>query len=410
MRITFFSRDFVFVWIGTLASGFAMNMQYIARGWFVFGIGNLVVDLAWVLLAFTLPQVFFSLPGGILADRYSKRSIIVVSHALIAIATLVMGLLILGHHIQFIHFIVFGVLNGTVLALSFPARQAIVPHVVKEDEVFSALALNSTAVNISRVAGPAFAGVLIAWIVESNNQSSEIAVGVVYLVISSLYFLAALFSLSITVPGRVAKVSNKLSLKKDLFEVAEFVLHKRIVFSLVLLSIFAYMFGHSLNAFLPAFNETVLLGTAREYGFLVTTLGIGSIVGSFTVVWASELRRKGIWLIGLQMTWGALVFSFGFTRWMWLAFVLSGLIGWFAGAAMALNRSLLQSHVRTSLLGRVMSIDMMAHGMMPFAALPLGMLADAKGIDFALSVAGGLLVLTIALAVFGVGAHRSITK
>ncbi len=409
MRINLFSRDFVLVWIGTLASGFAMNMQYIARGWFVFGIGNLVVDLAWVLLAFTLPQVFFSLPGGILADRYSKRSIIVVSHALIAIATLVMGLLILGHHIQFIHFIVFGVLNGTVLALSFPARQAIVPHVVKEDEVFSALALSTTAVNISRVAGPAFAGVLISWIVK-GNQSSEIAVGVVYLVISCLYFLASLFSLLITVPGKVAKVSNERSLKKDLFEVVEFVLHKRIVFSLVLLSIFAYMFGHSLNAFLPAFNETILLGTAREYGFLLTTLGIGSIIGSFMVVWASELRRKGIWLIGLQISWGALVFSFGFTSWMWLAFVLSGLIGGFAGAAMALNRSLLQSYVRTSLLGRVMSIDMMAHGMMPFAALPLGMLADAKGIDLAISVAGGLLVLTIALAVFGVGAHRSIAK
>ena len=229
MRITFFSRDFALVWIGTLASGFAMNMQYVARGWFVFGMGNLVLDLAWVLLAFTLPQVFFSLPGGILADRYSKRSIIVISHTLIAIATLVMGLLILGKHIEFFHFIVFGVFNGTVLALSFPARQAIVPHVVKEDEVFSAFALNTTAVNTSRVAGPAFAGVLIAWIVK-GNQSSEIAVGVVYLVISSLYFLASLFSLLITVPGRVAKVSNKPSLKKDLFEVAELVLHKRIVF------------------------------------------------------------------------------------------------------------------------------------------------------------------------------------
>ena len=409
MRDHFLSRDYMQVWIGTLASGLAMNMQLIARGWFVFGIENSVLDLAWVLLAFTLPQVFFSLPGGVLADRYPKRTLIAVAHALNAGATLVMGLLMLVNSIKFIHFILFGILNGTVLALSFPSRQAIVPHVVKQEFVFSALALNATALNISRVAGPAIAGLLIYWIA-SGDQSSELAVGIVYLVISSLYLLASLISRSISVPGLADRVSSVPSPMLDLIEVAVFVLRKRIVLSLVLLSIFAYMFGHSIIAFLPAFNESVLNGTAREYGFLLATIGIGSIVGSFMVVWVTNFRRKGVWLIGLQIFWGLLIVGFGFTRWMWLAFVFIGLIGWFAGVAMALNRSLLQSHVHTNMLGRVMSIDMMAHGLMPVGAVPVGMLADAMGIDFAVSVCGGLLVATIALAVFGVGAHRYIIK
>lgn len=409
MRDLLLSPNYLRVWIGTLASALAMNMQYVARGLFVFSIDNSVLDLAWVLLAFTLPQVFFSLPGGVLADRFPKRTIIVVSHALNAVATSVMGILILGNNIKFVHFILFGIFNGTTLALSFPSRQAIVPHVVRKDLEFSGLALNATAINTSRVAGPALAGLLIFWI-SAGDQISELSVGVVYLVIAGLYSLASLISLTITVPGKVTSTSTKISLTRDLSEVVEFLFHKRVVFSLVLLSIFAYMFGHSLNTFLPAFNESVLNGTAREYGFLLTTLGIGSILGSFAVVWAADLRRKGLWLIGLQILWGVLIISFGFTIWMWLAFVLAGLIGWTAGAAMALNRSLLQSHVRTDLLGRVMSIDMMAHGMMPFSAVPLGMLADQMGIDFALSVSGALLVATIALAVFGVGAHRHLAK
>ena len=409
MRKLFLSVNYARVWIGTLATALAMNMQYVARGWYVYDINQSNSDLAWVLMAFTLPQIFLSLPGGVLADRIAKRTIIVVAHALNAGATMVMGLLILGNRIAFAHFIFFGILNGSILALSFPARQAIVPHVVKQDVVFSALALSATAVNISRVGGPALAGLLIHWLAPGDH-SNELAVGILFLVVASLYLLASLISLTITVPGQATDASHETSLKRDLYEVAEFLAHKRIVFSLVLLSVFAYMFGHTLNAFIPAFTESVLHGSARDYGFLLATLGIGSIVGSFMVVWASDLRRQGLWLIGLQITWGALIFSFGFTSWMWLAFVLSGLIGWFAGAAMALNRSLLQSHVRTSLLGRVMSIDMMAHGMMPFSALPLGILADAMGIDFSLSVAGGLLVLTIAVAVFGVGAHRAITK
>lgn len=409
MRDLLFSPNYVRVWIGTLASALAMNMQYVARGWFVFGFDNSVLDLAWVLLAFTLPQVFFSLPGGILADHFPKRTIIVVAHALNAGATLIMAILILQDSIHFIHFILFGVFNGTALAVSFPSRQAIVPHVVRKDLKFSGLALNATAINTSRVAGPALAGLLIYWIAKGDH-SGGLAVGVVYLVIASLYLLASLISITITVSGKVTSTSKKINLRRDLSEVAEFLFHKRVVFSLVLLSIFAYMFGHSLNTFLPAFNESVLLGTAREYGFLLTTLGIGSIFGSFAVVWVADLRRKGLWLIGLQIFWGVLIVGFGLTIWLWLAFILAGLIGWTSGAATALNRSLLQSHVRTDLLGRVMSIDMMAHGMMPFSAVPLGMLADHMGIDFALSVSGALLVATIALAVFGVGAHRHLAK
>ena len=128
------------------------------------------------------------------------------------------------------------------------------------------------------------------------------------------------------------------------------------------------------------------------------------------VAWASDFQRKGIWLIGIQILWGVSLVLIGFARSMWLAFALAGLIGWFAGACMALNRSLLQSHVSIGLLGRVMSVDMIAHGMMPFSSVPLGMLADAMGIDLAISVSGGLLVGIIALAVLAFGAHRHLAK
>lgn len=397
MRDLFTSRDFVRVWTGTLVSTLAMEMQYVARGWFVYSIDDSALDLAWVAMAFTLPQVVFSLPGGVLADRYTKRTIIVVAHALNAGATFVLGLLILGNDAELFHFIAFGILNGTFLALSFPSRQAIVPHVVNEKLVFSALALSATALNVSRVAGPALAGLLIYWI-SRGEPNIHFAVGVVYLVISSLYLLASLVSLTITTPGRAKHSLSSIRPFRDMFEVVKFVTHKPVVLRLVLLSVFAYMFGHTLSTFLPAFNESILQGSARSYGFLLASLGIASIVGSLTVAWAKDFRHKRSWLVGIQLFWGISILLVGFSRWMWLAFVLVGLIGWLAGAGMALNRSLVQRHVGTDLLGRVMSIDMIAHGMMPLSAVPLGMLADAMGIDFAISVSGGLLVGTITLA------------
>ena len=405
MRELFQSLNFARVWTGTLVSGLAMSMQVVARGWFVYNIRDSTFELAVVLLAFQLPQVVVSLPGGVLADRRPKRTIMVVAHAFNACATLVLGILILGNHAELVHFILFGVLNGSVLALSFPSRQAIVPHVVKQEMVFSALALNATAVNISRVAGPAIAGLLIYWI-SAGDTDSVFAVGIVYLVIAALYLLAAFISRSITVKGQAMTTSTSTSPLRDLIELADFVVHKRIVLALVILSVFAYMFGHSFHALLPALNESVLLGGARTYGLLLATLGFGFIFGSLTIAWAKDMPRKGVWLVGVQILWGILMIVLGFTRLMWLAFTLAGFIGWIGGACMTLNRSLLQSHVSTRLLGRVMSIDMIAHGMMPISSVPLGMLADTIGIDLTFSISGGLLVGLSLVAVFSMGARR----
>lgn len=405
MRELFRSLNFTRVWTGTLASGLAMSMQVVARGWFVYNIHNSTFELAVVLLAFQLPQVLVSLPGGVLADRRSKRTIIVVAHAFNACATLVLGILILGNNAGLTHFIVFGVLNGSVLALSFPSRQAILPHIVHQDLVFSALAMNATAVNISRVAGPAIAGILIYWISRGNTDSA-FGVGVVYFVIAGLYLFASLISRSITVKGQAMSTSTTTSPKRDLIELADFVVRKPVVLALVVLSVVAYMFGHSCHALLPAFNESVLLGGARTYGFLLATLGMGFILGSLTIAWARDFRRKGAWLVGVQILWGILMILLGFTSLMWLAFTLTGLIGWIGGACMALNRSFLQSHVQTNLLGRVMSIDMIAHGMMPISSVPLGMLADAIGIDLTFSISGVLLIGLSLLTVLAVGARH----
>ena len=409
MRDLFVSRDFARVWTGTLASSLAMEMQYVARGWFVYGIDGLSRDLVWVSMAFTLPQLIFSLPGGVLADRFSKRTIISVAHVLNAIVTLFLGILILRNNAELFHFIVIGILNGSFLALSFPSRQAIVPHVVKQELVFSALALSSTVINVSRVVGPAMCGVLIFWIA-GGTRSTQYSVGVVYLIISGLYLFASMISWSISVTGRVIRPQSSVKPFRDMLELTKFIKQEPVVLALVLLSVFAYMFGHNLNVFLPAFNESMLFGNARTFGFILATLGFGSIFGSLAVAWSKNVRNKELWLVVIQTLWGLTIVLVGFTHRMLFAFVLIGLIGWFAGAGMALNRSLLQSHVQTRLLGRVMSIDMMAHGMMPFGAIPIGMLADSMGVGFAISVGGGLLVATIALVVFGVGARRYLTK
>ena len=122
-----------------------MNMQQVARGWFVYELTSSAVDLGWVTMSFMIPQVIFSLWGGVLADRVSKKSVLVVAQSLNAVATLVMAFIILMGNVDFWDFIVFGLFNGIVLALSFPARNAFVPELVDEQLIFTAMALNTAS-------------------------------------------------------------------------------------------------------------------------------------------------------------------------------------------------------------------------------------------------------------------------
>lgn len=386
-----------------------MNMQLVARGWYVYELTESALHLALVLGSFTLPQVALSLLGGVVADRFPKRGILTVAQLLNGLAALFMGYLVFSGNVRFSHFIVFGVLSGTILALSFPSRHAIVPDLVRDHLVFSAIALNSTAMNIARVSGPAFAGLLIAWIA-GGNTSSDVGVGIVYFVIAGLYIAASLISCLISVPGSTEMQQTVRHVLSDMREVLRFVRRHPKIWALLWLAVIPFMFGHTLNTFLPAFNESVLNGGAGSLGLLLSIMGIGAILGSLTLAAASSLRRKGTWLIVMIVSWGAAITAFGLVQDNISAFVLVMLVGWLSSASMAMNRVLTQMHTRNRMLGRVMSIDMMSHGLMPISAIPIGIFADTVGIAFAISTSGVLLMVIVSLMLLASPSVRHLAK
>ena len=386
-----------------------MNMQLVARGWYVYELTESALHLALVLVSFTVPQVTLSLLGGVVADRYPKRGILTVGQMLNGLAALAMGYLVFTGNVRFSHFIIFGVLSGTILALSFPSRHAIVPNLVREHLVFSAIALNSTAMNIARVSGPAFAGVLIAWIA-GGDTSSDVGVGIVYFVIAGLYIAASLVSWTISVSGSTEAQQTVRHAISDMAEVLRFVRRHPSVWALVWLAVIPFMFGHSLNTFLPAFNEDVLNGGADSLGLLLSFMGIGAILGSLTIAMASNLKRKGTWLIAMIVSWGLAIIAFGFMHSSVSALALVTLIGWLSSSSMAMNRALTQMHTKDRMLGRVMSIDMMSHGLMPISAIPIGILADTAGTALAVSTSGILLIVFVTLMLFTSPSVRHLTK
>ncbi len=387
--------DFRWLWVGSLGSSFAMNMQIIARGWLVYTLTSSALDLAWVTLSFMVPQVMFSLWGGVLADRVPKKRIIVLAQSMNCLATIVFGFIIFSGHIEFWDFIWFGFFNGTVLALSMPARQAFVPELIPERLIFTAMALTTTSWNISRIIGPAFAGFMIAF-VAGGDTSSTYGVGIVYFIIAGLYFVSAATMLLVSARGIVKEPDDKSALT-DVMDGLRYVWRNPPVFGLILLSIVPFLFGMPLNTLLPAFNEDILGGGAEDLGLLMSAMGVGAIIGSLMLAAMGELRHKGAWLIATCVGWGAFTIAVGWSQTIYFAAAMVGVIGWLSSWNMSLNRGLLQLQIDSHMRGRIMSIDMMSHGLMPLGVIPISIIAEFYDVATALIVAGAAFVTAILL-------------
>lgn len=389
-------RNFRWLWVGSLGSSFAMNMQIIARGWLVFELTDSPMDLAWVTMSFMVPTVLFSLYGGVLADRMQKKKVIIWAQALNCLATIFMTVIIFSGNVTFWDFIWFGFFNGAVLALSMPARQAFVPELIPEKLLFAAMGLNTTGWNLARIIGPALAGLLIALIAD-GDKTSTYGVGVVYIVIASLYGISALTMLLIDQSGRV-KQDSKANAFADMKAGISYVVQNPPVFGLIILSIIPFLFGMPLNTLLPAFNQEIMGGGADDLGFLVSAMGMGAIVGSLMMATMGNLRNKAAWLIATCVGWGAVTSAFGLVQAPWLVFTLIAAVGWISSWNMSLNRGMLQMQVDNQMRGRIMSIDMMSHGLMPLGVFPISWIAENYDVGTALVFSGAAFMLLTLLS------------
>ncbi len=380
-----------------LSSAFALNMQLVAQGWLVYEMTGSAINLTLVTLAFMVPQVVFSLVGGVLADRIAKKPIIGWAPVFNGLATLSMGSIIMFGEVTFWDFLWVGALNGTLLALSIPARTALIPEIVGENLMFNAMAFNTASWNLSRILGPALAGFMIA-IFADGNTSSTYGVGLVYYVLSGLYFLSAVTVLFVSHDGKPVPGARKSPLAETA-EGLNYVINSPVVGGLILLSILPFLFGLTINTLLPAFSTDVLGGGPEDLGLLMTGMGAGAILGSLALAKMGNFRSKGLWLIATGALWGLLVAAFGFAGNFIIATITIGLIGFISAVNMSMNRSLVQLQVEQHMRGRIMSIDMMSHGLMPIGVLPIGYIADTVSIEAGLITSG--VILCISTLLFG---------
>ena len=374
-------HDFRWLWASALTSFMAMNMEWITRGWLVLRVANdSPLALALVMASFALPMTFVSLIGGALADRIPRKRLIVFAQGGNAAIILVIGILDMTNTITFWHILVSGTINGSMMAFNMPSRQAIISDIVPEEKLMNAIALSNSGMNLTRIVGPAIAGVLIIFIGTW---------GVFYL-IAGIYALSVI-SVFMVDAGKIAVGSSGRGIFTNIREGFAYAASNPTLLSLIIMAFIPVLFGMSYYALLPAWAREALNVQSDGLGMLMMIMGIGALSGSLILAGLTNFKKRGILLLGSCVVWGITLAALSQATSYAVAVPLLLVVGLTSSMFMALNFTLLQVNAVPEMRGRIMSIAMMSFGVFPLSAVPFGILAERTGTASALFLSGALL-------------------
>jgi MFS family permease len=373
---------------GVLVSLIGNWVEAAAFGYVVLLLGGSAAQLGVIGFLNTVPNLLFALPAGALADRYDRRSLLLIFQgANMAVAALLAVLWATGHlTVPLIGMI--AVLGGTLGTFSFPAFQGMLAASVPGEDLESAVAINSLTLQIARFAGPAVAGFLLvsggpAWVFGVNAAS----------------FIAVLVSLALLPSARTSNVKGR-KLGDGIMDGIRFVFARRDLTSLMFLLVLAGMFGTPPVAFMiPAIARFELHGGAGTLGALTAFIGLGSMLGSVALLALSRRQNKGRPLLAGYFVTALAIAAVGASASVPLSLGLA-VAGGFCGVLfVGLSTVVVQSAAPSALRARTMAIWAAAFvGMLPFGGLITTGFAAWLGPGWAVTI-DGLVVLVGGLAV-----------
>ncbi len=369
----------------------AMNMQMFARLFLVYRVGGeSVIILGLMGLANGAPMLFFSLFGGVIADRVQKKKVLLVGQAASAVVslaialTLTFGLLSVDRSGSWLLLIVAALLQGTIMGLMMPSRQAIIAEIVGEEQLMNAVALNMFGMNLFRILGPGLAGLAVGWFGYAS----------VYYAMTGMYLVAVFFVWLMPHTGTMA-LKGRGALR-DVIDGLQYVRHEVTILLLLVITLFVVLCSMPYMMLLPAIADRVLNIGEAQAGFLMSVSGIGAITGSIILA-SLPNKKRGLMLLLSGLVTGLAVAAFSFSPWYSISLGIMVVLGVGQTARMTLSNTLLQYYVEDEYRGRVMSLYMMEFGLTSFAVFFAAVLAESIGVQWSV---GGLAIL---LVIFSVG-------
>ena len=386
-------RLFYGAMVGQMA---AMNMQIVARTLLVYHLTGSGTALGIMALGNATPMLFFSLFGGVIADRVQKKYVLLVGQAASAVVSLAVGLLLVTGMMtpersgSWLLLVAAALVQGTIMGLMMPSRQAMVADIVGQEELMNAVALNTFGMNATRLLAP----VPVGFIIHSSGYE------VVYFAMTAMYIVAVIFIALMPKAGMVS-LRGRGALR-DVVDGLKYVRGEKTILVVLAVIFVVTLLSMPYMMLLPALTEDVLGIDERGYGFLFMMSGVGAMLGSIVLASMPNKKRGLMLILGSLVLGIALVGMFFSSSWvpglaLPLAFGFIFFVGIGQTARMTLGNTLLQYYVKDEYRGRVMSLMMMEFGLTSFGVVFAGIMTDVIGVQWAV---GGMAILLIGFSAF----------
>lgn len=372
---------------GQIVSLFGTWMQATAQGFLVYQLTHSPAYLGYVGFAAGAPSWILTLYGGVVADRVSKRNLLIVTQSLMMSFALILAALTFLNVVQAWHIVGLSFLLGVANAFDAPTRQAFVTELVPHEDLTNAIALNATMFNAALAAGPAIAGIAYA------------ALGPEWcFLINGITFIAVIVALTKMTLNPAEKAPRRQSTWVELKEGLRHVVTHAVIRAIFLVIAVNQLFIISLATIFPAWSVSVLHGDAATNGLLYSLRGIGSLVGALGIAYLGRISFRGR-LLTVGMVASALLTIF-FALFDWLPMSLILLFGIGMGTIMVMNlaNAMVQTLTPERLRGRVMgAYTWIFFGTMPLGALMIGSVSHYVGLANTIAI-NGAVALVLALA------------
>ena len=379
-------RNYRLYFTGLLFSITGFQMLLVIQGWLIWDITGDPKALAYLGGVTAVPTVLLNLYGGVIADRFDQRLLIMLVSTTICLLLLVMATLVTLEMANLWNLLLLAFLIAGAQAFDNPARQALYPHLIARKDLMNAVALNSIVWQGTRVVGPLIAGLLIAGVGPGP----------------ALYIAAAGFACMVVAMTaiRVPPIPRAAggSMVQNLVEGIGYVIKNQVFAVLIGLTFLNSFFGMSFIILLPIFATDILNVGPEGLGEMHAVGGVGAIVMALVAAAMSKSRNKGLWLVGGAVLFGMTNVLFALST----NYALSLAVLFVGGAAatfyMVMVQTSLQALVPDHLRGRVFSIYSLTWSLLPLGGLQAGLVADLVSPQFAVAL-GGVVVAVVAVSV-----------
>ncbi len=390
VRVVLSDRSFRRLWLaGALASAMRW-LDTLVLGVFVFDLTGSAFLVALLFFTRQVPRILFALAIGTLADRIDRRRMLMVCFTLLTAVSALLGTLIATGRIEYWHLLAASFVAGTLWAVEFPVRRAMLGDVVPRDLIGRAMALDIGTSSLTRVFGPLTGGILLAVI---GAEAAFFTQAVTFLLA-----LTVLATLSYTPPERSAEAKAPLA---DLVDGVRYIRRRRLLAGAFFASLLMNIFGFPYLTMVPVIGKETLGLDAVGVGMLQSAEGFGALIGATLIASLAPTRIYTFLYIGGIAFFMTMVMLFSRSE----IFLLSLVFLWMAGFGMAsytsMQTTLFVASAPPELRGRVIGTASMALGGNPLGALSVGVTAELLGAPIAttlMSVEGLFALSAVVLA------------